>query len=200
MFFFSNFQYVFHPKKPKTRRNWSKNGWGRFFPFQPHWFTHWQVSHRAAGSSANTNLLDLTGPLRWTWKFQQSSHHNVCWFFLWKIDSWNFFKVHFGMSLIIYFLQIGNLKLNTIVLKHKRHINRQKTGHIHLQLEPEIYTEDGAKTLCGGWWLLAWGWIATKKKYPENSYGKPKMEVLGDVIFLSKWVSFWFHVHFFGGV
>ena len=50
----------------------------------------------------------------------------------------------------------------------------------------------------GDYWLEAE--LLQKKKYPENSYGKPKMEVLGDVIFLSKWVSFWFHVHFFGGV
>lgn len=95
------------------------------------------------GAQPTPTYLDLTGPLRWTWKFQQSSHHNVSCFFCGKIhNSWNFFKVYFGMSLIIYFLQIGRLKPNHC-FKNKRHINRQKTGHIHLQLE--------ARDLYWGW-------------------------------------------------
>ena len=87
-FFFSNFQYVFHPKKPKTRRNWSKNGWGRFFPFQPYEFpsSHTgspidRLATEPLGAQPTPTYRNLTGPLRWTWKFQQISHHNVCCFF-----------------------------------------------------------------------------------------------------------------------
>lgn len=82
VFFFSQFPYFFPPKKTKNPKKLKQKRVGG----DSSHFSHTgspidRLATEPLGAQPTPTYWTSPDQKRWTWKFQQSSHHNVCWFF-----------------------------------------------------------------------------------------------------------------------